>query len=91
LGQAGASQPFLWPFGALAFEGGLAAFRRFRSDPRLLFLLAWYVPWWIVCELMPTKLPHYVLPAYPALLLMMAWFRAHPDALKRTTPYEQWM
>jgi excinuclease ABC subunit C len=25
------------------------------------------------------------------VLLMMAWFRAHPDALKRTTPYEQWM
>jgi hypothetical protein len=22
------------------------------------------------------------------VLLMMAWFRAHPDALKRTTPYE---
>jgi excinuclease ABC subunit C len=25
------------------------------------------------------------------VLLMMAWFRAHPDALKRTTPYQQWM
>jgi hypothetical protein len=25
------------------------------------------------------------------VLLMMAWFRAHPDALRRTTPYEQWM
>ena len=22
------------------------------------------------------------------VLLMMAWFRAHPDALRRTTPYE---
>jgi excinuclease ABC subunit C len=25
------------------------------------------------------------------ILLMMAWFRAHPDALRRTTPFEQWM
>jgi excinuclease ABC subunit C len=25
------------------------------------------------------------------VLLMMAWFRAHPDALRRSTPYEQWM
>jgi excinuclease UvrABC nuclease subunit len=25
------------------------------------------------------------------VLLMMAWFRAHPDALRRTSPYGQWM
>jgi excinuclease ABC subunit C len=25
------------------------------------------------------------------VLLMMAWFRAHPDALRRTTRYAQWM
>jgi excinuclease ABC subunit C len=25
------------------------------------------------------------------ILLMMAWFRAHPDALRKTTPLEQWM
>ena len=25
------------------------------------------------------------------VLLMMAWFRAHPEALRRTTPLEQWM
>ncbi|HTC22929.1 MAG TPA: UvrB/UvrC motif-containing protein, partial [Gemmatimonadales bacterium] len=24
------------------------------------------------------------------LLLMMAWFRAHPDAFRRTTPLERW-
>jgi excinuclease ABC subunit C len=29
--------------------------------------------------------------AVDEVLLMMAWFRAHPDALRRTTPYEQWM
>jgi len=25
------------------------------------------------------------------VLLIIAWFRAHPDALRRTSPYEQWM
>ncbi|QNL17985.1 glycosyltransferase family 39 protein [Hyphobacterium sp. CCMP332] len=34
------------------------------------FLLAWVIPSWIVFELMPTKLPHYVLPLYPALALI---------------------
>jgi excinuclease ABC subunit C len=29
--------------------------------------------------------------AIDEVLLMMAWFRAHPDALRRTTPYQQWM
>jgi UvrB/uvrC motif len=29
--------------------------------------------------------------AIDEVLLMMAWFRAHPDALRRATPYEQWM
>jgi hypothetical protein len=24
------------------------------------------------------------------ILLLMAWFRAHPDALRRTTPLEHW-
>ncbi|WP_417489691.1 ArnT family glycosyltransferase [Maricaulis sp.] len=37
------------------------------------FLLAWAIPVWIVFELLPTKLPHYVLPAYPALALIAGW------------------
>ena len=34
------------------------------------FLIAWAVPFWILIELVPTKLPQYLLPAYPALALM---------------------
>ncbi|QND53682.1 glycosyltransferase family 39 protein [Phyllobacterium sp. 628] len=64
---------FIWPFGVMAIRGGLQALSRFRTDPRLAFLTAWYIPYWLVTELIPTKLPHYILPAYPALLLMMAW------------------
>lgn len=64
---------FIWPFGVLAIRGGLQALGRLREDPRLAFLVAWYIPYWLVTEMIPTKLPHYILPAYPALLLMMAW------------------
>jgi 4-amino-4-deoxy-L-arabinose transferase-like glycosyltransferase len=83
---------YLWPFGAAVLEGGLAALRRFRADPRLKFLLAWYVPWWIVCEILPTKLPHYMLPAYPALLLAMAWRLDAREAVADPLPrWQVWL
>jgi len=37
------------------------------------FLVAWAIPVWLVFEFLPTKLPHYVLPAYPALALIAGW------------------
>ncbi|MGH6887945.1 MAG: ArnT family glycosyltransferase [Rhizomicrobium sp.] len=43
-----------------------------RSDPAVRFLLAWSGATWLLFELVPTKLPHYVLPAYPALALLAA-------------------
>ena len=36
------------------------------------FLLAWGLGTWLLFELVPTKLPHYVLPAYPALAALCA-------------------
>lgn len=48
---------------------------RAGGDPagvaRLLIVMS--VPVWIAFELLPTKLPHYVLPAYPALAVLSAW------------------
>ena len=64
---------YMWPFGVLVLGPGLMAMRKARSDPRLLFLLCWYIPFWFFFELLPTKLPHYVVPAYPALALMAGW------------------
>ena len=58
---------FMWPFGLIAVGAGLQALNRLRDDPRLRFCLAWYIPFWLVFELIPTKLPHYVLPAYPGM------------------------
>ncbi|WP_460019743.1 ArnT family glycosyltransferase [Magnetospira thiophila] len=43
-----------------------------RLHPGIRFCLAWLIPAWIVFELIPTKLPHYVLPLYPALALLVA-------------------
>ena len=33
-------------------------------------LLAWSLPFWVMLELVPTKLPNYLLPVYPALALL---------------------
>ena len=43
-----------------------------RREPAVRFLLAWLVPSWIVFELVATKLPHYVLPLYPAIAMLLA-------------------
>ena len=43
-----------------------------RREPAVQFLLAWLIPSWIVFELAVTKLPHYVLPLYPAVAILFA-------------------
>lgn len=46
---------------------GIVGLWRTRQEPMSHFLLAWIVPAWLLYEIVPTKLPHYVLPCYPAL------------------------
>jgi 4-amino-4-deoxy-L-arabinose transferase-like glycosyltransferase len=60
-----------WPGSLLLVPGVVRAWRR-REISVERFLLAWLVPAWIVLELVPTKLPHYVLPLFPALALLCA-------------------
>lgn len=62
-----------WPAAALASMAIPFAWVK-RREPQILFLLAWIVPSWLVFEAVPTKLPHYVLPLYPAItaLLLLA-------------------
>ncbi|MFA6019294.1 MAG: glycosyltransferase family 39 protein [Rhodospirillales bacterium] len=64
---------FLWP-GSLLLWPALKAAWLNRLQPPTRFLLAWIGPSWLVFELIPTKLPHYVLPLYPALALLIAGF-----------------
>jgi 4-amino-4-deoxy-L-arabinose transferase-like glycosyltransferase len=58
-----------WPGVLIVVPGLVAAFLR-RDHPGVRFCLAWAVPGWIMFALVPTKLPHYVLPLYPALALL---------------------
>ena len=37
----------------------------------IIFLLCWLLPCLIIMELVPTKLPHYILPIYPAIAVLM--------------------
>jgi 4-amino-4-deoxy-L-arabinose transferase-like glycosyltransferase len=60
-----------WP--ASLFLGAAIVWAwRSRRLPAARLLIAWIVPFWILLELVPTKLPHYVLPLYPALALLSA-------------------
>ena len=60
-----------WP-GSLCLAPALIRGWQRHEQPLVRFLLAWIVPAWVAMELIPTKLPHYVLPLYPALALLAA-------------------
>ena len=56
----------------IAVLSGLPAAWAGRRDAATRFLIAWAAPSWLVFEAVPTKLPHYTLPLYPALFLLAA-------------------
>ncbi|MFN3659003.1 MAG: ArnT family glycosyltransferase [Pseudolabrys sp.] len=60
-----------WPGSVLA---GMAVpmVWKARREPGAQFLLAWLLPSWLVFEAVMTKLPHYVLPLYPAIAILIA-------------------
>jgi len=60
-----------WP-ATLVVAFAAPALWRARGDDPVRFCLAWIVPAWIAFELALTKLPHYVLPLYPAIAVLTA-------------------
>lgn len=44
----------------------------YRQQRLVVFLLAWLIPVWLFFEIMPTKLPQYVLPTFPVIALFLA-------------------
>jgi 4-amino-4-deoxy-L-arabinose transferase-like glycosyltransferase len=66
-----ASVGTFWPASLLLIPAMMRGWRRLDL-PTERFLIAWLVPAWLLLELVPTKLPHYVLPLYPALALLAA-------------------
>ncbi|HYD86994.1 MAG TPA: glycosyltransferase family 39 protein [Vitreimonas sp.] len=73
--------------GRVALEA-VRAPRASDAHASIRFLLAWAVPTILFFEIAPTKLPHYVLPAYPPITLLCGcglaamrgfrWRTAHP-------------
>src|SRR6266480_4962097 len=73
-----------WPGSVLAGLAAPAVWRA-RREPGAQYLLAWLVPSWIVLELVLTKLPHYVLPLYPAVAILTV------GALERRVLSRSWL
>ena len=69
----------LWPAILYVLPGiGFGVMR--RADPMIRFLLAWAGAAWLLMEIVPTKLPNYVLPACPPLAILAAlWLLAPRD------------
>lgn len=70
----------LWPTCLLLIPGFAFAFRAVKhnnqSDEPVIkamrLCLSWIIPYWVLVEIMPTKLPHYTLPLFPALCVISA-------------------
>jgi len=60
-----------WPATLFLIPSIELAVRR-RNEPAIRFLIAWGGSAFVLFELVPTKLPHYILPAYPALAMLAA-------------------
>jgi 4-amino-4-deoxy-L-arabinose transferase-like glycosyltransferase len=58
-----------WP-GSLFAVMSVPAIFAARKNFAVRFLLCWIIPHWLVFELIATKLPHYVMPVWPAVALL---------------------
>lgn len=67
--------PFLlWPMSWLLIPSAWQGLRHAKKNASRLitFTVGWLIPSWILFEIVPTKLPHYILPLIPALCLLGA-------------------
>ena len=76
-----------WP---ASIAAGLAVWHAISQRERMpaRFVLAWLVPTWLFFEFLPTKLPHYVMPAFPPLALATARFAV---ACEPTAAARRWL
>ncbi len=66
-----------WPAILFLFPAIAAAVPRHR-EPVIRFLLCWAAGWWLLVEIVPTKLPHYIITAYPAFAILVAAWLSSP-------------
>lgn len=73
----------LWPWAVLLPLAAGWAWRS-RREEALILAAAWVIPMWLVFEIVSTKLPHYILPALPALAMISAMWLISPAAERRS-------
>jgi len=71
-----------WPLTLLLIPALYDAWKTRNQQPLSRLLLAWTLPYLLLIELVPTKLPHYALSIYPALTLLTVRYLWE----ERTTP-----
>ena len=84
---------FLWTFWpAVLFMTAdtIRALWKMRHSRRVVFLLAWIAPFWLILEAIPTKLPHYALPLYPAIAMLAAFAMRSEAPLRSRVSVSVW-
>ncbi|QCE33542.1 glycosyltransferase family 39 protein [Acetobacteraceae bacterium] len=70
-----------WP-GSYLFVKSFPEVWKARFTWQVRFLLCWIIPFWLIFECVPTKLPHYILPIYPAIAILTSAFFFKESAFK---------
>ncbi|WP_278368517.1 glycosyltransferase family 39 protein [Acetobacter orientalis] len=78
-----------WP-GSFFVAAAVPAIWQNRRAQTVKYLLCWIIPHWVVFELIATKLPHYVLPTYPAIAVLSAGMLARGAAQWQAWPKALW-
>lgn len=68
----------LFPFTPLVIASAKYVVKNFK-EPRIKFLLCWLLPSLFVFSFVKTKLPHYVFPLFPSIIIMLALFKTSID------------
>ena len=80
-----------WPGSLLLLPGIVYGIAR-KNEPAVRYLLGWAATTWLMFELAPTKLPHYVLPAFPALAVLCAlWLTSGARAESKASRIAQYV
>ncbi len=66
-----------WPLAAY-FLAGLSSILDRLRQPSILYAACAVIPYWVIVEAVPTKLPHYILPLFPLIAMVTA------DAIDRS-------
>ena len=75
----------LWPI-AIFIPGSVLFVLKNKTNTVVQFLICWIVPFWILIEIVPTKLLHYSLPVLPAIAILsigsLFHFKSHIHNIK---------